>query len=235
MVNLSEVALIWAVGLVAVISAINARGSLRISLSWFFTALVIGICVFVSTMKVSSLKQRLLDGAAGEVLPGQPTPVTTGTPPPPPPKPVATTPAPATNQAPTSDADMKDYLNSAERIVGNALGCAGAVQSFDVDALSNLPEERYEQEQSRALSLRNQAANISRQVKSMKPPANLVYLHADLDKAAEKLRLAGWAVHAYFSAENETDEATYKDQFLGYARSAQTDFKTIQQELLRQR
>lgn len=232
MVNFTELAVIWAIALVAVLVSINARGSVRVTFSWVITTLIIGISVVVSTMKVSTFKQQLLDGAASDAPLVAPAPVAA-----PAEKPAVAEQAPVA-EAPVvqeSGDQIKDYVESSQRIVGSALGLAGAIGAFDVTLLADLPDTKYEQEQSRALSLRNQASSISRQVKSLRVPNRFTYIQADLDKATESLRLAGWAVHAYFGAENDDDEKNYQDQFLRYSRAAQVDLKAIQQELLRQR
>jgi hypothetical protein len=232
MQNLPDLAVLWSLGLIAVIISVNAKGTARISLSWFFTAAVVTLCISASILKVSALKNRLLDGASAEPPAEMSAPVN-----PVPAQPSNTkTQTPGPSSASVSSTDQtKDYLEQASRIVGTALGCAGAINSFDIDALANIADSQYEREQSRALSLRNQSSSISRQVKSLQVPQNLAWLQADLDKATENLRLAGWAVHAYFAAENNDDEKAMQDQFTRYSRTAQTDLRLIQQELLRQR
>lgn len=228
--NLADIAVVWAIGLVAVLIAVNARGSVRVTFSWVITVIILGVCVFASTMKISTLKRQLFDGAVADA-------VATDTLPKAPPA-LQTAPAnpSAPQQSPPSTEELgREYLKAAQRIVGAALGCAGAIASFDIEGLGDLPDTRYEQEQSRALSLRNQASNISRQVKAQQTPSSMAYIQADLEKASENLRLAGWALHSYFSAENDDEEKDFADQFQRYSKNAQFDLKSIQQELLRQR
>lgn len=229
--NLADIAVVWAIGLLAVLVSINARGTVRITFSWVITVAVLGICIFASTMKISTLKRQLFDGAIADSMPSDTVPPAT--------MPVQTTPALSASQTqapvPSLDDQAKEYLKAAQRIVGSALGCAGAITAFETTGLGDLPDSRYEQEQSRALSLRNQASSISRQVKTLVVPASMAYIQADLEKSAESLRLAGWAVHSFFSAENDQEEANFEDQFRRYSQNAQIDLKSIQQELLRQR
>lgn len=232
---LTEFAVYWGVVGVAIITSINARGALRISLSWFITLLLVFLGVFMASMKGNEFKQKLLDGAAADQIPVTETML-------PPPE---STPSKSQNtqeQGKTSAPPQvnneelaKEYYDAASRIIGSALGCAGTIQAFDVENLGQLSDTRFEQEQSRALNLRNQAAALSRQVKALKAPNQFAYIHSELEKSTETLRMAGWAVHAFFGAENETEEASYSDQFRQYSRTAHTSLKTLQQELLRQR
>ncbi|HSQ41841.1 MAG TPA: hypothetical protein VLM37_06155 [Fibrobacteraceae bacterium] len=225
MQNLPELAVTWSIGLLAIIVSLNARGTLRIALSWVLTAAIVSLCVFASVMHVSELKQRFLDGASAE------TPLVAS-------KPISPSRGMGSlgkmEGSQTDERIAENYIQQAQRIVGSALGCAGAISSFDARSLSTLPDEQYEQEQSRALSLRNQSSSISRQVKALHSPQSLSWLQNDFDKAAENLRLAGWAVHAYFGAENSDEERDLQDQFQRNARLAQSSFRNIQQELLRQ-
>jgi len=232
---LTEFAVYWGVVGVAIISSINARGALRISLSWFITLLLVFLGVFMASMKGNEFKQKLLDGAAADQMPISESVAPT----------TVSTQNKAQNQQESSKPQpvpqvnneelAKDYYEAAGRIIGSALGCAGTIQAFDVEALGQLSDTRFEAEQSRALNLRNQAAALSRQVKALKAPNQFAYIHSELEKTTETLRMAGWAVHAYFGAENETEEASYSDQFRQYSRSAHNSLKTLQQELLRQR
>lgn len=231
--NLADIAVVWTIGLLAVLISINARGTVRTTFSWVVTVVIIGICVFASTMKISTLKRQLFDGAIADSMPTEPID-SKAVAAPAPAAPAAL--APAAAQSTNNSAEqVKEYLNATQRIVGSALGCAGAISAFDVQALSDLPDQQYEREQSRALSLRTQASNISRQVKALVVPTSMTYVQADLEKAVENLRLAGWAVHSFFSAENDDEEKNFEDQFRRYSQNAQIDLKSIQQELLRQR
>jgi len=226
MSSVSELSVLWSVGILAIIVTVNAKGTARIIISWVLTLMIIALCTFASSMKFNTFRQRFFDGDVAEA-------------------PVSAPLHPQTQQAPSSapiqapsgnvEQQTKEYIDAAQRLIGTALGCAGSITSFDIGTLTNIPDSQYEKEQSRALSLRNQSANISRQVKDLQPPPNLVNLNSELDKAAESLRLAGWAVHSYFSAENETDEKNYHEQFLRYGRASMNDLKQIQQELLRNR
>ncbi len=231
---LTEFAVYWGVVGVAIITSINARGALRISLSWFITLLLVFLGVFMTSMKGNEFKQKLLDGAAADQVPiSEPVAPTTASNPSKTQKQESSKPQPVPQV--NNEELAKDYYEAAGRIIGSALGCAGTIQAFDVETLGQLSDTRFEEEQSKALNLRNQAAALSRQVKALKAPNQFAYIHSELEKTTETLRMAGWAVHAYFGAENETEEASYSDQFRQYSRSAHNSLKTLQQELLRQR
>jgi len=222
MANISEVAVIWSVGILAIAIAVNARGVVRVVLSWFLASGVIGLAVVVSTLNMDVLRQKFLDGdVLSTAAINAPNPTLTAS------SGSVVEVAPA-NSAPSSS---KAYLKNVDPLVVAALSCARSVSEFDMSSLANIPDTQYEQYQSKALSLRNQAANIDRQIKSLQPPSELATLHSSLQKASESLRLAGWAVHAYFGAENESEEKNYQDQFQKYSQSALAEFKAIQNEL----
>lgn len=220
---LSESALYWAIFGVAVIVSTNARGKLRISISWFITVLILMLGIFVASMRGNEFRQKLLDGEMAD-------------------HPVSLSEAPKSSDStakPESSVNSaqleKDYLDNAAQIIGSALGCAGAVQAFETENLSQLTDSEFEKEQSRALNLRNQAAALSRQTKALAVPPKYGYIQSELEKTIEQLRLGGWAVHAYFGAENATEETSYRDQYRQYSKSASTSLKVLQQELLRLR
>ena len=99
--------------------------------------------------------------------------------------------------------------------------CAQSVQAFDVGGnLSTLSSSRFEKEESRARALRNESSNLHRQLRSLRAPAPWQDYHSDLLATLENLRLAGYEIHAQFSADEDLASPDLRNQAQRHAQQA---------------
>ncbi|NLB63547.1 MAG: hypothetical protein GX801_05495 [Fibrobacter sp.] len=217
--NLGDLSLLWSMTILAIMVAINARGPIKIGLSWFLTTLILVITISMSSMKFSSVKTQLFGSHDLNKVESQiATPPSLG-------------PVKSSKGIPDIETQTREYLNATEPLVGSALSCARSILNVDLQNLQSLSDTQYEREQSRALSLRNQSSTINRQIKALKSPVQYKSIQAEFDKAAENLRLAGWALHAYFSAENSEEESSRHNTAINNAQAALNTLRTVQQQL----
>lgn len=213
-----NLALLWCIGLVGVIVAINSRGPVRLGFSWFLAVLILITAFFVSTLKFSAFKDQWSSTpATPAVVPVQ-------------------EPAPAPVQEvvkvePENTENIQAWLTEARQIVLDGQTSAYAISTFDVEQLAQLTDVQYERMESRARSLRNQTSNLNRQTKKLSPTPKVAAMHDSLVKASDNLRLAGYGVHAYFGAEDANQEAAFQNQFLRHSRLAISTLKNIQESL----
>jgi len=216
-VDLVSVALIWCVGLTALIQAINARGHFRIAMSWIIAAVIFAIALFFSSMKALDLRNLFsAEGPVQSVLAQPPPPhgglrLDSGHRPP-----------NTTTQGPVDEDSLaKAYRSEAARLLKEARSCAESVQGFRIEGnLETLSAPKYEKEESRARALRNQSSNLHRQGRNLRSPAHWLNFHEDLLTALESLRLAGYEIHAQFSADEDVSSSDLRAQSARHAKQA---------------
>lgn len=222
--SISELAVLWSVAVVAIILSINSRGPLRMSLSWFLTALILVMTIFVSSMKVANLKQQFVDGKAVD-----PSSLPTSSKETPPPDPRLQ----PSNIIQKEHQAITEYVLGAQQLVGSGLGLAGALITFDLGDMRNLSDSHYRKVKERATGFRTEASNLMRQANALQVPEKTRWLHKDVMKALELLRQSSYASYAFFNAEDADEENALIRQTHSQGRSAQNQLRLVQQELLR--
>lgn len=216
-VDLVSVALMWCVGLSALIQAINARGHFRIALSWLLVAAIFVVAVFFSSLKAIDIRNLFsTDGPIQSVLQTQPArPGESGGDRPPPRH------SPPGANAVDADSLFSAYRAEVARLLKEARACAESVQAFPAEAnLQALSAPKYEKEESRARALRNQSSNLHRQLINLRSPEPWSEFHDDLVVSLENLRLAGYEVHALFGADEDVSVSDLRAQAQKHAKLA---------------
>jgi len=227
-VDLVSVALMWCVGISALIQAVNARGHFRIAMSWILAAAIFAIAFFFSSLKAIDIRNLFsTDGPVQSVLQA----------PPPPPgqrneDSIHLRRAVSDMQDQNQDSLARFYVSEASRLLKEARKCAESVEAFEVDGnLSSLSASKFEKEESRARSLRNQSSNLHRQARSLRNPGIWNDFQDDLVATMENLRLAGYEIHAQFGADEDVSSPDLRAQGKKHSRQALLGIAKAEQNL----
>lgn len=222
--DLISLSILWCIGLLAILQAINARGAIRAALSGIITVLIFVIAGFFTYMKVegygSFVSEELsprplvalneaLSGKDCEALP-------------------ETAPKIASKESPKNKENgtaLRRYTTQAQKIASE--GIALAEQLEKSKAISNgASEQNREIAESKALAIRNSTAKVNSRATSLFHPKSLSELHGQLVRASESLRLAGYALHAYTTIEDSEERRAQFEQCKRQATLAAKSFAT---------
>ncbi len=199
--DLVNLAILWCVGLLALVQTINAHGAIRLSLSAITTTVIIIAAVFFTYLKVSDYRNLVTPETLENSIIQQSASSTS-----------VETPASATKGINSTDV----YVPSAQKIVDEALENIKSIQAFET-LLPDASESMREDAERKALSLRNQTAKLNQQATGLFHPRSVSEMHAQLVHATENLRLAGYSLHAYTTMEDETQKESQREQYLKQA------------------
>jgi hypothetical protein len=184
-IDLVQVAILWGIAGLSVISSINARGFFRQLVSWLIVIAIITASSFFSYLKLESVKQEI---GFKEFIPD----------------------STDTNQNLTS-ANAADefvnanYLSAEKQFMESIVAISDSILSFpkwqDIHLQGIEKREIFE---SKALFLRNSSMNFYRQIRNMLPPSDKKQSYDLLLAAADNLRLAGYEIHRQFGVEADT-------------------------------
>lgn len=216
--DLISLSILWCIGLLATLQAINARGAIRAALSGIITVVIFVIAGFFTYMKVEGygsfvseeLSPRPLV-ALNEVLSG---------------KDAEASPEIALKESPKNRENgtaLRRYTAQAQKIANEGIALAEQIEKSK--ALSNgASEQNRETAENKALAIRNSTAKVNSRATSLFHPKSLSELHGQLVHASESLRLAGYALHAYTTIEDAEER---KAQFEQSKRQAKLATKAL--------
>jgi hypothetical protein len=139
---MDSIAILWSIGALALILAINAKGAFRVALSWILTLAILGFALLFTSFKGLSFAQVV----AGNQAP-----------------PALAVPAP---QAAVVRSDSAGVL--ALPVLESAKLTAQAIADFPEGDFGALPPQEREAWESHALALRNQSADLHRQAQALR-------------------------------------------------------------------
>lgn len=221
--DLISLSILWCIGLLAILQAINARGAIRAALSGIITVLIFVIAGFFTYMKVegygSFVSEELsprplvalneaLSGKDCEALP-------------------ETAPEIASKESPKNreNTALRRYTTQAQKIANEGIAIAEQIEKSK--AISNrASEQNREIAESKALAIRNSTAKVNSRATSLFHPKSLSELHGQLVRASESLRLAGYALHAYTTIEDSEERRAQFEQCKRQATLAAKSFAT---------
>ena len=182
-VNLVQVAILWCIVGLSIICAINARGLLRLLVSWFVVIAIIAAAAFFTYLEFETVKREI---GLSEPSISQ-----------------FNAPIPELNPS-AGDTLTADYLTAEKQLAEGIAVIADSILSFpDWKNIRSQGIERRENFESKALSLRNKSMNSYSQIRNLRPPPEKRPSYDSLLAAADNLRLAGYEVHYQFRLEND--------------------------------
>ena len=229
--DLIGLAILWSIGLLALIQTINSRSAIRASLSGIITVVIFLIACVFSYLKI--------EGYGSFVSPElSPTSI------------LATNLAIGNAESGTSDgkklssedrpsgaSSATNAIHSLERYVASAVKIADEANALASRILATKPlandidEATREKAESKALAIRNKTAQLSDKATSLFHPKSVSLQHQNLVRATEGLRLAGYALHAYTTMENSADTQEQFEQSMHQSATAQKTLAGFKSEL----
>lgn len=197
-------ALVWCIGLLAVMQTINARGVWRVSASAILTAAILFVAGFLTFLKFHEYESL--------VAPQSPSIMEKG------------------NVAVVERESDGRLVESAKKIAKEGLELAnqiGKIKSLP----RNLSEPEREKAESKALALRNATAQLnSRAVNALSGKSDRT-AYSQLIRATENLRLAGYSMHVYVTLENAEERNVQFKQGKSRAETAAKDLNACLSDL----
>lgn len=211
--DLINVAILWCIGLLALVQTLNARGAVRASLSGIVTVLILIVAAFFSYVKYSDYRELVVPGSeqssAASILPQSS--------------------AAAPERDVAKENTVENYKSAAERLVSDALDNIKAINAFE-KIPDDASESARETAESKALSIRNQTARINQQAVELFHPRSVSNLHSQLVRATENLRLSGYSLHAYTTLSDSLKEAQF-EQYSSQAKIAEKALNAYAEKL----
>lgn len=220
--DLISLSILWCIGLLATLHAINARGAIRAALSGIITVVIFVIAGFFTYVKIegygSFVSEELSPRpllALNEALSGKDTETLPGT-----------APEIASNESPKNRENgtaLRRYTSQAQKIATEGIALAEQIENSKALS-SGTSEPNRETAESKALAIRNSTARVNSRATSLFHPKNMSELHGQLVRASESLRLAGYALHAYTTIESSEERKAQFEQSKRQAKLAAEAF-----------
>ncbi len=208
--DLISLSILWCIGLLAMLQAINARGAIRVALSGIVTVVIFVLAGFFTYLKVEGygsfvseeLSPRPLV-AINEALSGKNAEAAGNG-----------EPESASKESPEKrevGLALRRYTAAAQRIASDGIALAEQIEESGALA-SGTSEPVRETAESKALAIRNSTARVNSRATALFHPKSLSELHGQLVRASEFLRLAGYALHAYTTIEDAEERQAQFEQ-----------------------
>lgn len=193
--DLVSLAILWSIWLLSLIGVLSVRGAIRTALSGILAVLIFLIAGFFSYLKIEGYGSFVSEDLS-----------------------------PTTRILADSGATAKALIPKPgeplleERCTVAALkvadeGIALSKQILKTKELAyDISEPAREKAESKALSIRNATAKVNDRANTLNCPAKWKEFERQTVRATEKLRLAGYALHAYTTLESSEDRKTQFEQ-----------------------
>lgn len=230
--DLVNLAILWCIGLLALLQTLNTHGAFRAALSGIVTVLILVVAGLFSYLKVESYGSFVSEELSPPSLVAINDALSK--------KGVSPT-APQENgeqeavpdvrqKSRESSTAIRRYAVAAKKIADE--GIAAAEQIAKTQPLPNgTSEANREIAENKALSIRNATAKVNSRATSLFHPKSLSPLHGELVRASESLRLAGYALHAYTTIEDSGERRAQFDESKRQAKNAAEAFAAYKASL----
>lgn len=191
--DLVSLAILWSVWLLSLIGILSCNGAIRSALSGIISVVIFLIAGFFSYLKIEGYGSFVSENLS------------------------------PTTMLLADSGKTSRTLTGAESLLEER--CTGAVQKLADEGISlasqilktkelayDISEPAREKAESKALSLRNATAKINDRANALNCPYRWKDLQQQMVHATEKLRLAGYALHAYTTLESFEDRKTQFQQ-----------------------
>lgn len=208
--DLISLSILWCIGLLAMLQAINARGAIRVALSGIVTVVIFVMAGFFTYLKIEGygsfvseeLSPRSLV-AINEAISGRNVEVSGNGEPE-----AVSKESPKNREVGTA---YRRYTTAAQKIANDGIALAEQIEQSGTLARGTSEPVR-EIAESKALAIRNSTARVNSRATSLFHPKSLSEIHGELVRASEFLRLAGYALHAYTTIEDAEERKAQFEQ-----------------------
>lgn len=208
--DLISLSILWCIGLLAMLQAINARGAIRVALSGIVTVVIFVMAGFFTYLKIEGygsfvseeLSPRSLV-AINEAISGRNVEVSGNGEPE-----AVSKESPKNREVGTA---YRRYTTAAQKIANDGIALAEQIEQSGTLAHGTSEPVR-EIAESKALAIRNSTARVNSRATSLFHPKSLSEIHGELVRASEFLRLAGYALHAYTTIEDAEERKAQFEQ-----------------------
>ncbi|HHX15870.1 MAG TPA: hypothetical protein GX724_06885 [Fibrobacter sp.] len=187
-----SIAILWCIGLLALIQALNARGAIRISLTWIVTSIILLISIAVTYIQFTD--NEVMAISSSSIFSDS-------------------TSNNSVTYAKQNEVRMSSYFTSSKKLTVQIKELINSVEEFNIEKKPTSESERETWER-QALSLSKQTAKINQRTLGLFHPREVSELHGTLVKATENLRLAGYTLHAFSTLEDPEQKQVQKEQYL---------------------
>lgn len=205
-----SIAILWCICLLALIQALNARGAIRISLTWIITMVIVIVTVAVTYIQLSDKETNPISSVSFSNTEEINTPS-------------------ATNVK-QNEVRVNTYISSSKKLVAEVTEAIRSIEDFDANKVPNTEAEREVWER-QALSLSQQTAKLNQRTLGLFHPRNVSELHGILLQCTENLRLAGYALHTLSTLEDPELKEVQKEQYLNQIAQAKQKLNLFQIQL----
>jgi len=241
--------LLYAVACSAFIGAINARGPVRVALSYFLAILTLCAAIFNTSQYIASGSLSVHGDDNAVVLPPPPSfpapGANTAAPaptPPPAPATAATVMAAPVNAAPSDTAGLgsskndvatAEAKNALKTVLESARRVSGSLAALNLGNVADISDEEYESMQNKTVSYLAEARRTKEKLAPLatKPPEGVKAAADNLSKGIEALVTAAYNAERFFKSENETEEKSHLAAFRSGSQTAKSLFKKAGSEL----
>lgn len=211
-VEIISVAILWCIALLALIQALNARGAIRISLTWIVTMVIVLISIAVTYIQFSDKETISSNSSISDVNISSSKKIN------------------STTNSKQNEVRISTYISSSKKMVAEILEVLKSIEKFDVNKKPNTEAERETWER-QALSISKQAANLNQRTLGLFHPRDVSELHNILLQSTENLRLAGYAIHSLSTLEEPELKEVQKEQYLSQIAQAKQKLNLFQVQL----
>lgn len=205
-----SIAILWCICLLALIQALNARGAIRISLTWIITMVIVIVTVAVTYIQLSDKETNPISSVSFSNTEEINTPS-------------------ATNVK-QNEVRVNTYISSSKKLVAEVTEAIRSIENFDANKVPSTEAEREVWER-QALSLSQQTAKLNQRTLGLFHPRNVSELHGILLQCTENLRLAGYALHTLSTLEDPELKEVQKEQYLNQIAQAKQKLNLFQIQL----
>jgi hypothetical protein len=205
-----SIAILWCICLLALIQALNARGAIRISLTWIITMVIVIVTVAVTYIQLSDMETNPISSVSFSNTEEINTPS-------------------ATNVK-QNEVRVNTYISSSKKLVAEVTEAIRSIEDFDANKVPSTEAEREVWER-QALSLSQQTAKLNQRTLGLFHPRNVSELHGILLQCTENLRLAGYALHTLSTLEDPELKEVQKEQYLNQIAQAKQKLNLFQIQL----
>lgn len=230
--DLVNLAILWCIGLLALLQTLNAHGAFRAALSGIVTVVIFIVAGLFSYLKVESYGSFVSEELSPPSLvaindalskkDGSPNASDESG--------KADTASDVRQKGRESAMAIRRYAASAQRIADEGISIAEQISKMRA-----LPKETSEANreiaENKALAIRNSTARVNVRATSLFHPKSLSALHGELVRASESLRLAGYALHACTTIEDSGERRVQFDESRHRAKIAAEAFAAYKAEL----
>lgn len=202
-----SISILWCIGLLALIQALNARGAIRVSLTWIITVAIVLIAIVITYIQISNNDPPLWAKSMSST-------------------------SVSTSSEATSKKDtfrLKAYALSSKKLSSELESLIKSIEAFDFNKKTKNEAEKETWER-QALSLKLQTEKLLNQARNQFHPQSCTEAYKLLLESSESLRLAGYGVHIFSTLEDPIQKKAEAQQILQQIKNSKIKLKAFEKE-----